>query len=304
MPDDSSNSTFSLAKLLDKKTPLLDVLDIGAMIEENPRWSTVFHAGNAQLILVEPNEKEAERLQKAIGDDARWLNCYLGDGNSATLHMTHYPGCASFFSPDPNIIDKFISIDTGSGSNFHVTETQFVKTTRLDDVSPSIAVDFIKIDVQGSELKILENGIETLSKVSVVEAEVEFIPVYRDQPLFGELQVFMRSQGFVLHKLIDVASRCFRPLYFDENVTSGMSQMLWADAIFIRDFTNLGLYTDEGLLKTAYIMHDIYGSFDFVYVLLNEFDKRQGTSFSGPYANELAKFSKLPKFMLNMKELN
>jgi hypothetical protein len=85
---------------------------------------------------------------------------------------------------------------------------------------------------------------------------------------------------------------------------SGMSQMLWADAIFIRDFTNLGFYTDEALLKIAYIMHDLYGSFDFVCFLLTEFDIRQGASFSVQYPNELAKFPKLSKYLLNIKELN
>ena len=64
MPDDSSDSTFSLAKLLGKKTPLLDILDIGAMIEENPRWSAVFHAGNAQLILVEPMKRRRNASKK------------------------------------------------------------------------------------------------------------------------------------------------------------------------------------------------------------------------------------------------
>ena len=111
-----------------------------------------------------------------------------------------------------------------------------VDTTRLDDISPEVEADYVKIDVQGSELQILENATKTLEQVLIIEAEVEFLPIYKDQPLFGDLQIFMRSQGFVLHKLIDVASRCFMPQYFGGNRHAGMSQMLWADAVFVRDF--------------------------------------------------------------------
>jgi FkbM family methyltransferase len=293
---------FSLNEILGPETPAIDILDIGAMIEGEPRYAPIFHAGNAVITLVEPNESEAEILRQAFGDETRHLDCFLGDGQPATLNITHYPGCASIFTPDPSVIDLFASIDTGPGSNFEVIKTEPVETTRLDDVSPMVEADYIKIDVQGSELKILENGLKTLERVSIIETEVEFLAIYKDQPLFGDLQIFMREQGFVLHKFIDVASRCFHPMSFDDNNYAGMSQMLWADAIFVRDFSDLKNYSDDGLLKSAYIMHDLYSSFDFVFFLLSEYDKRQSTTHAVIYAQKLASFPKLPKFMLNLKE--
>jgi len=300
--EDNSQPLFFLSEILGANAPVIDILDIGAMIEGDPRYASIYQAGHGRLTLVEPNKDEAARLEKAFTGEARYLDCFLGDGKPGVFHETFYPGCASMFEPDPDVIDKFISIGTGAGSNFEIIGKAEVETTRLDDISPVVAADYIKIDVQGSELRILENATKTLENVLVLETEAEFIAIYRDQPLFGDLQVFMRAQGFVFHKFIDVASRCFRPLYFDENITAGMSQMMWADCIFIRDFTDLAGYSEDGLLKAAYVMHNMYSSYDLVYVLLNEYDERCATVFANSYAKKLASFPHLPKFLLNMKE--
>ena len=243
---------FSLSEILGEASPSINVLDIGAMIEGEPRYFSIYQAGAANLTLIEPNENEVGLLHKVFGDAPRYLHCFLGDGSSATLHLTRYPGCASFFTPDPTVIDNFVAIDTGSGGNFEVEKTMTVETTRLDDISPEVEADYVKIDVQGSELQILENATKTLEQVLIIEAEVEFLPIYKDQPLFGDLQIFMRSQGFVLHKLIDVASRCFMPQYFGGNRHAGMSQMLWADAVFVRDFAALKNYSTPELLKPTF----------------------------------------------------
>ena len=37
-------------------------------------------------------------------------------------------------------------------------------------------------------------------------------------------------------------------------------QFLWADAIFVRDFTKLNLHTLDLFLKVAVILHDMYFS--------------------------------------------
>jgi FkbM family methyltransferase len=293
---------FSLAKILGPQLPFINILDVGAMIEGPPRYASIYQSGNASLTLVEPDKEQADHLKNTFGDDVRLLDCYLGDGSSASVHLTHYPGCSSIYEPDSRIINQFEAIGTDPNSNFSVNETRKIKTHRLDSIFPTVIADLMKIDVQGAELKILENAPELLTKVSVIETEAEFIPIYKNQPLFGDLQVFLRQKGFSLHKFIDIGSRCFRPMRFGGKVTAGMSQMLWTDAIFIKDFTDWDLYTDENLLKTAYIMHDIYCSFDLVNRLLLEFDKRQDTLYAKAYAEGLLSEQPLSRYMLNFKE--
>jgi len=61
------------------------------------------------------------------------------------------------------VIDLFQTIGSGTpDGNFYVVGTERVRTKRLDDIEECPEVDFIKIDVQSSELDIFKNGIETL----------------------------------------------------------------------------------------------------------------------------------------------
>src|SRR5947208_16966981 len=91
--------------------------------------------------------------------------------------------------------------------NFHVEKTETIETVRLDDIKPPLAVDFLKVDAQGYELEIMRHGTTALANTLVIECEVEFGPVYREQPLLGDGQCFLRDQHFLLHKLVDAAGR-------------------------------------------------------------------------------------------------
>jgi hypothetical protein len=62
-------------------------------------------------------------------------------------------------------------------------------------------MDFIKIDVQGYELEVLKGAENRLNEVIGCELEVSFIEIYKRQPLFAEIDQFMRSRGFFLADL-------------------------------------------------------------------------------------------------------
>jgi hypothetical protein len=62
-------------------------------------------------------------------------------------------------------------------------------------------VDVLKADTQGSELDVLAGAVETLRHVRALELEVEFNPIYDHQPLFGDIDRFLRDRGFVLWRL-------------------------------------------------------------------------------------------------------
>ena len=98
------------------------------------------------------------------------------------------------------------------GGNFRVVSKEKIFTRHLDEIEECPQADFIKLDVQGAELLVLENALQKISNAVVIETEVEFVEIYRNQPLFGDIQKFMRDQGFVLHKLVDISGRNFRPM--------------------------------------------------------------------------------------------
>jgi len=252
------------------------------------RYDSLVRSGLAQVTGVEPNAAECARLQGRKGP-YQYLPVFLGNGARATFHVTRYPGCSSLLKPNPDLIDKFMTIGCADpGGNFHVQRTEAVETVRLDDLGPDISVDYLKIDVQGYELEIMRHGTTKLSHAVVIETEVEFVPIYWEQPLLGDIQCFLRDHGFVLHKLIDIAGRPFRP-FSPPNPFLPVSQVLWADAIFVRDFTRLDKYTDDGLLKAVAVLDLVYGSYDLAALLLGEFDRRSQSRLRERYLDALRK---------------
>lgn len=261
----------ALATLLGVDLPPVAVLDIGARTEGRDRYAPLAEQGRARVTGVEvlPQDRATLRARGIV----RLLPMFLGAGGPAQFNVTAYPGCSSLLTPDPSVIDLFPMIGTGPTGNFRVVDTHEVRTQRLDDVLVEGMPDYIKIDVQGAELEILRHGKRTLATTTVLETEVEFVPLYKDQPLFCDLQVFLRDQGFVLHKLIDVVGHSLMP----PDAGYPVSQMLWADAIFVRDFSKLERYDDHELLRAALVLNDLYQSYDLVALLLAEHDRRCGT---------------------------
>ena len=67
------------------------------------------------------------------------------------------------------------------------------------------------------------------------------------------------------------------------NAYDGISQLLWADAVFVRDLRRLDLLSDEQLLKTAMLLQECYGSIDLAYHFLMEYDRRNATHLAVDY---------------------
>jgi len=274
----------SFPEIIGCEVPRIRIVDVGAMLQGEDRYHALVAAGLAEVTGFEPNPEQFARVTGRPGP-YRYLPQFIGTGEPARFHLTRYPGCASLLRPDANLIDLFMTIGCDTDPhNFQVVRSEPVETSRLDDLG--LEADFLKLDVQGSELDILRHATATLAGAVVIESEVEFVPLYRDQPLLGDIQCFLREHGFLLHKLIDVAGRPFRPLMRDNPVLP-ISQLLWADAVFVRDFTRLDAYSDDGLLKAASILDVVYGSYDLAALLLREHDKRNGGSLQPRYLEAL-----------------
>src|SRR5205085_1044146 len=120
------------------------------------------------------------------------------------------------------------------------------------------------------------------------------------QPIFCDLQSYLRDRGFVLHKMIDIAGRGFRPWTLNDNPDIPISQLLWADAVFVRDFTKVDALNDEQLLKSAAILHEAYRSYDLAYFLLSHYDRRRNTNLANSYAQILTSSGQLDTLFMNV----
>ena len=62
-----------------------------------------------------------------------------------------------------------------------------------------------------------------------------------------------------------------------------MSQLFWADAVFVRDLTRLDRLADRQLLSMAAILHYCYESHDLALHLLTEYERRTGARVCAEY---------------------
>jgi hypothetical protein len=79
-----------------------------------------------------------------------------------------------------------------------------------------------------------------------------------------------------------------------------VSQLLWADAIFVRDFSRLDAYSDDDLLKAAAVLDMVYCSYDLVGLLLTEYDRRTKANVLQAYADDMKMRSSLSVQLLNI----
>ncbi len=80
-----------------------------------------------------------------------------------------------------------------------------------------------------------------------------------------------------------MAGRTFKPLIIEDNIYKPLSQVLWADVIYVKDFLRYDQTSPEKLLKSAVILHDVYGSYDLVHYILTQYDKQASAKFAEQY---------------------
>ena len=289
----------TLSEIIKINLPKISLLDVGAMKTNEPdRYESLFKSNLIEVVGFEANLSEYIKLKNKKNE--KYLNYCLGDGTEKTLYVTKYPGCTSLYEPNPDIINLFTGIGTDDG-NFTVIEKRKIKTHKLKEIKEINKVDVVKIDTQGSELDILKNFEKKIKEVLIIESEVEFVELYKDQPLFFDMQNFLSKNGFVLHKLIDIGGRPFRPWTVNNNPAIPISQLLWADAIFVRDFSKLDKFSDEDLLKISLFLHEIYNSYDLCYYFLREYDQRNKLKLSEIYRKYINSEKKLNLKFMNLR---
>lgn len=258
----------------------IEVLDIGS----NPDWKApayqpLIDGGLARVTGFEADPDAFQRLEAKISPRERYINAVVGDGQPATFKHCVSAFLSSIYEPNDVVNQHFHWLP----ENSVVVREEAVQTTKLDDVSELASADLMQMDVQGGELKVLQGAEGLLTKLLVVQAEVLFQPMYVDQPLFSDVDLFMRERGFTLMRFIDIEERTIKPLVRDGDLEKGTSLMFWADAVFIRDFTKWDKLSNEQLIMTAAIMNDVYAAFDLAHLALTTLDQRSSSHFAQRY---------------------
>ena len=284
---------FSIIDLILSQPGMVDelgqvgILDIGAMALEGTQkeYRILQERKVARIVGFEPVAKECERLNQRFADsNVSFLPYFIGNGKRQKFYLNNYSMTSSLYEPNTELLRMFQNLEEFT----QTVAVQIVETKKLDEIGElDFSVDYIKMDIQGAELQALEGAKNRiLNDVLVIHTEVEWVPLYKGQPLFSELELFLRQQGFMLHQITGFGSRCFKPVANKVNPFQGFQQ-LWSDVIFVRDFTRLSTLSSEQLLKMAVILHEIYHSIDLVLVILQEYDRKKGSSFARIYQSKI-----------------
>jgi FkbM family methyltransferase len=258
----------------------IKVVDIGASPIDGPApYATLLVSGCADVVGFEPNAESLAKLNQQKGSRETYLPCVVGDGRQHTLHVCWSKGMTSLLPPNPEVL----SLITGFSSWGKVVQTELVQTKRLDEIPETAALDYLKMDIQGAELMVLQHATNRLRHAVVIHTEVEFLPMYVGQPLFSDIDQFLRQHGFVLHRFNPLTTRAVVPLSLPNKPYDGYGQLFWADAVFIKDFTRPDQLDADQLLRLAIILHDCYAAYDVVAHLLLARDRRIGSDLGDRY---------------------
>jgi hypothetical protein len=164
----------------------------------------------------------------------------------------------SLFEPDPARLGLFVNLPLLG----EVIERVPLQTRRLDDISEIQHLDFLKIDIQGGELAVFRGGKTKLAEAVAIQTEISFVTLYKNQPSLGDIDLELRSQGFLPHCVAEVNSRPIGSFLFNNSPIQASNQLLEADLVYVRDIAHAESMSDEQLKHLALIAHHCYGSFD------------------------------------------
>jgi FkbM family methyltransferase len=266
----------------------INLLDVGAAIGETPTYQPLIDVGVGRLYGFEPDAEACTRLNEQYGMPHRFFQCFVGDGRPAIFHRTNWALTGSLYPPNTPLLEKFhvlAEVTAPAG-------TQAVSTVRLDDIAEIDDVDFFKIDVQGGELTIFQNATRILANTLIVQTEVEFVEMYRGQPMFSDIDQCLRAQGFQFHTFLNFGSRAFKPLIANGNPHAGFRQYLWSDAVYVRDWMHLERLSESKLRNYAILAHDLLASFDLAHHVLEALDRKTGGNLATEYVRRLTSGAK------------
>lgn len=165
------------------------ILHVGANIGEEA--AAYDQAGVKDVLWVEANEQLIPQLKiNANKYGHKVWHALVGDVHEleVELHISNNAGQSS------SILE--LGTHTIAHPEVHYVGSRTMKMIRLDKYGCYGEYDFINIDVQGAELKVLKGLGEYLNKFNYAYIEVNQRHLYVGCPLIGEIDHYLKGFGF------------------------------------------------------------------------------------------------------------
>lgn len=202
------NRFADVKKILQKDNPI--IVDGGAN-HGNMTQKFLEQYSEPIIYAFEPIPHLAEELKEkyASKENVQVLQQALGAENkTVSFNILNYQNSSSILTPG-EWKQKY------HGEKVDIAKTVEVQQVRLDQAISVEEIDILKLDLQGYELEALKGAGDLLNRVKTIITEVEFVPLYENQPLFGDIDLFLRNAGFRLLNLYELYT------HSDGQLTSG-----------------------------------------------------------------------------------
>jgi FkbM family methyltransferase len=220
-------------------------------------------SGVTTMHAFEPNMEEFQMLEKKYARHSflalNLMQTALADkAGSGELIITQGSSMSSLLEADLTNYKKHFGEyqDYGKWTG-HIGEKKrlTVQTAALDSFfqKRETTIDYLKLDTQGTELQILKGaqGLLNEKRILVIKVEVSTIPVYKDQPVFSDIDIFLRKLGYVLVDFITYRDDP-RPLFRSARQKAHYGPC--GDAVYILDEQFLG---ESQKIKCAVILSSL-----------------------------------------------
>jgi hypothetical protein len=220
--------------------------------------------GLCTVVGIEPQIKYLGMLAKYAGSNEVYIPEIVADGKPHTVYFTHNVGMTSLLRPDASHLAMFEQMASWGKVIARVSDKA---TSKLDDIPVCTPCDFLRMDVQGSEMMVLEWGGRTLKEAVAIMLEVSFITIYKNQPTLGAIDTKLRSMGFVPHKFM--AGKSWSLI---DKPDAKPDQLLEADIVYVRDFCHRAGMTQEQWKHLALLSEHVFNSPSLTARCLNMID--------------------------------
>ena len=197
------------------------VFDLGANIGQYGRQLRKKVGYQGPLISYEPIPQAAEKIRALARLDKLW--------EVNELAVDRVPGKAQFHIMMGDQFSSLLKPTQQFEGRFH-GQHKIRKTIEVDVITLGTAIQkagsfnkrLLKLDTQGTELRILQGGVDSLPKFSAIQLEVGFQSLYEGEASFGEIVNAMESWGYRISALFP-------------NNQGHFPHLVEMDAIFLRN---------------------------------------------------------------------
>ena len=226
-------------------------------------YQSLMNSNYFNLICVEGHEPAYNDLKKLNYNNSEFLNYVVGDGSEKTFNICKGEDMSSLLMPSKKSMETFSIYKKRA----EILDRKKVKTKKLDNIDEIQNVDFLQMDVQGSELEIIKNGINKLSKVLFIETEISFVNLYENEPTFGEMDTELRKFGLIPHCLTKnhISKNIISPMVLNNDPFKNLNQIVQTNMVYVKDFRYLEKLSNIEIKKICIVAHYCYKSWDLAF---------------------------------------